>query len=333
MLKEIIATCLLSGSISAKPLSVTVKTHINDVSETTYDGGILNVYGAYNFRESFTGLTLPFEYHAATYIFEDVSDTGGGPYYKQVVPFSKNDNTSDRLFLYKLNVEYDDGYTVFDFYCYNGQEDLFQFTTYYVDTLDNVSLKALMFNVSSSFYFSGDDGLLFNYYFTQEDNSYVVSYDGYFCFNNNVQSIPSKFCVLGSIMFNNEISYGLTNYAYSSGQFGLLQYDLENYVFDYKLYEFPLNKKYVIDNNFLFNGVKMSTATRTTLNQYGFFGYVRNNNYDNTDFHDMIFTLMDSPIYMISRLLNFELFGLNMFIALAGFLTICAILFLIRKFL
>ena len=82
MLKEIIATCLLSGSIGAKSLPVTVSVHY-DVAEvnSTYEKNV-SVHGVYNFRQ-----TPNFSYNHIfnnVYTFEDVSTTGGGPYYKQL---------------------------------------------------------------------------------------------------------------------------------------------------------------------------------------------------------------------------------------------------------
>lgn len=75
----------------------------------------------------------------------------------------------------------------------------------------------------------------------------------------------------------------------------------------------------------------MQADTYNELSQIGVFSYVRDTQYDDTDFHDLLFTIMDTPIYFFSRLFDFQFFGVNLYIALSGLITLAIVVIIIRK--
>lgn len=331
MIQSLIASALLSFSIGAKSLPVTVPvTHdfITKAADSDYEKSVY-IHGAYSFRQN-PSYSFPSQYYSHRYTFEDITPNGGGPYYKQLVPISIP-NVNDRLYLRYFDIEYDDGYCTFDFYCYNGQEDLYTYSTSWSSTLENVTYRALMFNVNPSFYIGGTEGWFFDNYFTLEGNAYVTTYTGYYSFSQGLTDINSKFAVYGTTMFNNILGTGLTNYVYTSDTFGLYTYDTATGYYDLTTYTLPFNSMYVSGANVNFVNAKMTNETKTLLESVGIFSYQQDNTYNDATFNDLLFSVVDSPIYMISRILNFELFGVNLFIALTGLLTIVVIVMLVRK--
>lgn len=334
MINEIIATILLSGSIGSKTIPVTVPVHSepivqrNDSTEFTKN---VQIHGVYNFRTN-PSFSYPQQYYSHRFIFEETGDSGVGTHYKNLVPFTLNNNSNGYYFLRYIDMEYDDGYTTFDFYCYDGQEDLFTFSTAWVNTLENVTYRSLMFQVLTDIYIGGVDGWFFDNFFTLEDNPYVTSYTGYYSLQVGLNEISSSFITFGNMMFNNQLGYGLTNKGISSGMLGFFQYDLETGYYSYSLYSLPLNLYSATGNNMMFTNVKMSNQTRTVLESVGIFAYVKDSSMDNTTFGDMIYSVVDSPIYMLYRMLNFDLFGVNLFLALTAMLTLVVVIFCIKKF-
>lgn len=181
----------------------------------------------------------------------------------------------------------------------------------------------------------------FNIFFTHDDNAYVTSYSGYYNFTNT-STINSPFNVFGGFTFNNSLYFGLTNSLYGvfndsfrCAHWGYPDDWTSNGVvngFYYESYDLPISSSQVVNSNFQFNNVKLSNDSYDLLSTVGTWQFVRDTSYDNADFYDLMFAIADTPIYFISRILSFELFGMNLFVALTGLLTVCAILVLIRKF-
>lgn len=61
-------------------------------------------------------------------------------------------------------------------------------------------------------------------------------------------------------------------------------------------------------------------------------GYTEGSGSDNT-FVGMIFAIADIPIHIISSIFGFELFGINLFVALCSILSLLMVIWVIRKFL
>lgn len=68
---------------------------------------------------------------------------------------------------------------------------------------------------------------------------------------------------------------------------------------------------------------------RNALESYGIFQYV--NDTPPTTWYEMILSTMDAPIYYLRQLLSFELFGINLFIAFSGLMTLLVVIFVIKK--
>lgn len=326
MFKELLATLLLSGSIGAKTQTIKEPRRL--------DNDIISVYGNYNFNNTFVyngDGSLDGWYYI---YFEDISDekhyinpiscTAWGSHYYYLTEIEIYlDANNVELYLDYYDV-YSTGHIELDF---SNEDTLADFNSGYRDVI-------LQF--SNQYILHDDLAVVFDIFFTKEDNVYVKSYDGYYSFLNNLTDINNNFFVHGSINFNNKLSRYMTNctdgmLGGNTSSFVCSYFDVIYLYYIPSVYSLPLNKNDVTSNQLLLSNCKMSLNSYNTLSQVGSFTYVRDNSYDNTNFHDLIFTLMDSPIYMLSRLLSFELFGMNLFIALCGLLTLILIVALIKK--
>lgn len=176
---------------------------------------------------------------------------------------------------------------------------------------------------------------LFNTFFTTDVNEYFTTYTGYYSMNNQIANWQDVFA-FGNFTFNDSM-YFVVSSVFDGG--GIPSSTLYGWRYDYAYgypylafddYALPLRNS-VPSNQFYFTGVKMPKYSYNRLTSYGVFAFVRDTSYDDTEFKDVLFAVMDSPIYMLSRLLNFELFGMNLFLALCGLVTIWILLFLFKK--
>lgn len=336
MLKEIIATFLLSGSIGAKSLPVTVPVHTYRESAVVND--TLSIYGVYNLHDTFVfDDTIPSNVY--TIILENRGEgTTESPTWRQRCPFAYATETYYRQnYLYQINFDHRyQGEITIDMYFYDLylNEDAVSFTLYDGETLTEQSseVASLFFYCHDSILLHGDIAKVFDSCFTTADNNYTTSYTGYYSFLTTLTSLPQNVCVLGNMLFDNSSSFGFTNYGYTSNKLGFFKYSLEDNAYSVYLYDLPFNKNVISTNNLMLTNCKMTKTTKTYLDSVGFFGFVRDTSYDDITFKDFFFSLVDTPVYFASSLLSFELFGVNLFIALTGLLTLCCILLLIKKF-
>lgn len=196
--------------------------------------------------------------------------------------------------------------------------------------------KDTYFNVGNSFNLNSAYNVrVFNYFFTNDDNEFVTSYDGYYNFINNSPIMTTTgFSIIGNIVLNNRINFYLSFYStnnYSINYCAYLWYSALDNHNTLSNYIFPFRNNEVYSKNIYLNGVKMSRTAYTLLSQVGTFSYVRDISYDNTDFHDLLFSVADTPVYFVTQFLNFELFGMNLFIALSGLITLAIVIVVIRK--
>lgn len=319
MIKELVATLLLSGSIGVKaPIQ---PKRVNE------DYFVIN--GVYNFCETFDFTKLGYDDYEVNIVFEDVNDLA----YTTPITFN-NDYASDNFYLAGIQIH---AYDIIDvdvtFYYYDSY--LTQYTEEITiergDDFQDFGIKALMFYCHRTIILHDDDAIIFSNIFTTEDNSLVTSYTGYYSFFSS-QTTANHFFVYGSCLFNNEMYYGFTSHGVESTSVKFFYYDVNELYYTTRDYVLPLNGGNITNRNILCTNCKMSVQSKDHLSNIGLFSYVRDTSYDNTDFKDLMFSVMDSPIYMLSRLLGFELFGVNLYIALASLLTIVALLVLIRKF-
>lgn len=336
MLKEIIATFLLSGSIGAKSLSVTIPVHSYRESAVVND--TLSIYGVYNLKELFL-FDDTIEGGVYDVILENRGEgTTESPTWRQRCPFAYATQTYYRQnYLYQISFDYRyrDEVTI-DMYFYDLylNDDMVSFTLYHDDYVSEqtTEVASMFFFCHDNILLHGDAAKVFDSCFTTIDNSFTTSYTGYYSFITTISSLPQNVCVLGNMLFDNSSSFGFTNYGYTSNKLGFFKYSIEYNAYSVYLYDLPFNKNVISTNNLMLTNCKMTKTTKTYLESVGFFGYVRDTSFDNVTFKDFFFSLVDTPVYFASSLLSFELFGVNLFIALTGLLTLCCILLLIKKF-
>ena len=327
MIKTLFATALLSFSVGAKSI---------DHREAVTNNQATYVNGVYNLKNEFQFNTGDFSQTEYTIQFEDITqqksfvnpiscylDTGVILYYVASLTFDLSDS-------HEIGLE---------FTAYNNYEDTsFGFRVGDGDSLNDIDTDYtdLIVQFRGAYTLIGDEADLFNLIFTHEDNIYTTTYNGYYSMSNNA-NINNIVGIFGAISFNQYVYTYVTNRAddlffdYQKLNFGY--FDVTTDMFQEKSYYVPFDKNYVYSNNLLISNGKMTLQTYQRLSTYGVFAYERDTSYDDSDWKDLLFSVMDSPIYMISRLLNFEIFGINLYIALAGLLTIVVIVFCVRKFL
>lgn len=328
MIKELVATLLLSGSIGVKTQTIQPRRVITD----NY-----TIYGCYNFRDSWDGLlSITENDYSTSIVFESPGDGSNTPLWSMRTPLVTGDNSHQQLYLKSIGLVFSSADYSLDitFYCYDLWTNDFEpsFTIERGDDLTDFGYGGLFFYCHDSIILHGLQAQFFTALFTTDDNYYNVSYTGYYSFTSNLTTIPNYIAGLGSMLFNNSLTYGFTNYGYSEHSLGFYSYDVVDRVYYINVYSLPFDTKVVNSSNILMTNVKMSKTTKQFLENVGIFAYVRDSSYDNTTFQDLFFSVMDSPIYMLSRLLSLEIFGINLYIALTGLLTICVILVLIKKF-
>lgn len=336
MLKEIIATFLLSGSIGAKSLPVTTPVHTYKESAVVND--TLSIYGVYNLRDLYT-----FDLTIYSGVYDIVLEQRGegtteSPTWRQRCPFAYANQTYYRQnYIYQISFDHRyQGEVTIDMYFYDiyGSDDSVSFTWVDGEDVDDLGtdIASMFFYCHDSILLHGDIAKVFDECFTTADNNYTTTYTGYYSFLSTISSLPQNVCVLGNMLFDNTSSFGFTNYGYPSNKLGFFRYSIEYNAYSVYLYDLPFDKNVISTNNLMLTSCKMTKTTKTYLESVGFFGYVRDTSYDNVTFKDFFFSLVDTPVYFASSLLSFELFGVNLFIALTGLLTLCCILLLIKKF-
>lgn len=331
MFKTLFATLLLSTSIATP----TLKADVLQPKKASNSQNI--IYGSYNYKsdlDSLFDVYRQYGYFDETLTFYDGDNAN---YYN--CSFYKNSSTYQDLYLHSIKFVMSSGsfspvmtitYELYDLYAndfsFNVAWDVGD------DNFVDISNNAIIFNVFSSIYVSGLLYDTFNAIYTHDDNIHTTTYNGYYNFTYNGTLTDSSIYVTGSCLFNNSLYLGFSNFQVPGG-IRFYYYDVENSYYSGIALDYPFTAEYInYGTNILINNGKMPVSTYTYLSSVGVFSYVRDANYDNTGFQDLLFSIMDSPIYMITRLLSFELFGVNLFVALTGLLTIVVILVLIRKF-
>lgn len=330
MFKSLIATALLSFSVGAKSI---------DHRESAATNQSIYVNGSYNFQQSFTFDTDDFDLSDYNIVFDN-SDVKS---YSNPISFY-NSNSSHFYYLSSINFNTNTGvsdliiltFNIYDVYSVNSFSVRFYDGDYIYDV--DSDYADMIINFRNTYILTGDEAKLFKIFFTKEDNDLTTTYNGYYSFNNNISSINNWFFISGAISFNNRVYNVFTNkgdgvVGSSATAICGSYFNIEQNQYYMQSFGLPFDRNYVSSNNVLMSNAKMSKVSYNILTNYGVFAYQHDPTYDDADWKDLLFSVMDSPIYMISRLLNFQLFGINLYLALAGLLTIVIIVFCVRKFL
>lgn len=343
MLKEIIATFLLSGSIGAKTLPVTVPVHdvFNETADIDFSISPQVVTGVYNFRDVVDIVGLRNELNTSSYVeyFQvDRFVNGGMPFERHNCPISI-ENVTYWLEGFTLEFERNDLTIYFDYYYpqHYGNELVIGFELNDRNLSDRGSTaQELIFNIRDGLILSSNGAKCFDALFTHYDNAYTTTYNGYIHFmNSNTFSYP--FTAFGTEIIDTAMYYDLLVPMQPSGTYlnnTIIVQKSNYYTYDFIFYEdvsyqVPLPS---YNRDWLTGNYKMSLTSKRNLGYIAYYGYVRDTSFDNATFKDFFFSLVDTPVYFASSLLSFELFGVNLFVALTGLLTLCCILLLIKKF-
>lgn len=331
-----VAVCLMScfGNSQSKQQDQPKKTNIQCSVQNQ------RIFGTYNWRDSF-------DFSDFTVVDDGVYTIDFEPNYLEHYRFLNPLWISDiEYYCRKIEIttNFNNDYCEIALYAYT--RDDFRITFPFIID-DGASITDISFEgngsapnlgvilyVREAFYSNPSTVKIFDAIFTHDDNAYTYTYSGYYNFNSNLSSIGYPIGVYGYLNFNNYVYYGFTNryyYEISSGELYFAFYREELFGFDAYTYVLPFDDKTILSKNILMSGCKMSIDTYTKLSQRGIFAYQRDTTYDDTDFEGLLFTIADTPVYFFSQFLNFELFGMNLFIALSGLITLLVVIFIIRK--
>lgn len=342
MFGNLFAAFLLSASIGVKSLPVTVPVP-RSVSAPSY----VNVYGSYNFKNVMGDFTT-IEDGTYTLQFQELS-INNEVVNLDIVPIHRSIENYNIYYCDYIEFNVDDYHCDVDFFVHNYSMSHPITWSYSFDSEDSLAdlgaqdYDDLIFEVRQSYLIHDDLAKLFNLIFTTDENVYTHNYSGYYSFNNGLTSTNNPIAVFGYYIFNQRSYTLMFNYGDGVhgdnihglylGYYQVIDETGSNYEgFSIEAITLPFNQNTTMSSNIYMTNVKMSHKTYLRMQNVGVFAYVRDTSYDNTGFKDLLFGIVDTPVYFVSSLLSFELFGVNLFVALTGLLTICCILLLIKKF-
>lgn len=351
MILELIATGLLAYGVASNSVNRVYgnsndsnDNHIVEKLDLPRNNAFSNsVFGAYNWRDEFDWQDI-YDSMPVNQIFTYEFDASTSNYYVPIWcnVFNQANSSYSYAYLQKIELSYRDDNTydddaVFTLYFYDYDGDTYNYTFTLWSGVPSTQ-QELIINFRQSYTFNDIYHHVFDIFFTSDDNTWVTSYNGYYNFANTTTLFNAPFGVYGSIAFNNTITFGMSNTFVTQSNSGYANHNVwfdsyDNTTLSYGVtrYYYPFDRNSVVSSNLLFNNVKMSKTSYNYLGLVGIFSYQRDSSYDDTDFHDLLFGVMDSSLFMLSRLLNFDLFGMNLFVAFSGLLTLAVVIVVIRK--
>lgn len=301
MLKELFITGLLSFTVGSTPLKYVPKHNAN---------GVYQLYGCYCYRDHFDSEILRdvhIDYTFVDYLHTDVQ-----------VMVSFDDSYPYTTTLRTFEISYVTDYYHIDMYDgeYNLDEDI-----HYLDYLYDLNLSSheLVLYFYEPFNVTYDAYNVFNALFTDNGNEWVTNYSGWYTLTSYTTTV--NFNVNGFFTCDNNFYNHLAYYSTT------LQADLYGYNDSLTIIN---DRKFVAkSSNILINNTLIADYNRTEMLKCGVFAYV----YEPVEytFGDVIFSVVDAPVYMLSQLFSFELFGLQFYVAFMGIVTIVLICFILKK--
>lgn len=317
MLKEIFASILLSTSI-ATPSSKVVPLRANEQSQVA-------INGYYNFKDE---MEWPNQY-GSFYVKQTTDDIEMYVYYanyynlvnefKVTYSFQNPPN-----YLIRIDITYyseDDDTTRTEVWTSSGTNGGYTYLSNY-----STEFKEMILYFPSTFYYTETRNNAFSNFFTTLNNAYITSYNGYFNFALNYSSTDLD--LRGTFIIDNNLYYEVLDR--DNGNLYGYYYDYVegNRVFKYKrIFGSNVAPK---NRNIFMQVSKLPNSQRDMLNQVGVFAYVQPEVQSYT-FGEFFFSILDAPIYYLSSLFSFELFGVNMFMALTSLLTLAILVLVIKK--
>lgn len=311
MFKTIFTTLMLCTSIGTPIIKSPSKLYTSNT-----------IYGMYSFRNEFltpeTLVDFPLqeiynwgEYgDIRCYLYEDNAGYGNYVTVRHIDLGVGGDS-------YELYISVGEDYVYIDS-SFNNDEgvlyfssDRYRYFTLYVPTPTYLSDTALMY---------------FKCFFTGTGNNYVTYYDGYY----NLGAYPlnntgtNGYNVYGNFIIDNNVYTEMT-FDYGNND-KIIAYGQGN-PSGYVVYE---NNAYKTANrNVLIQNTLLPYPIRAYLSNSGTFTYVPPTT--TNDFADLIFSVMDAPVYYLTSLFSFELFGIQFYIAFMSIVTLLLIVAVVRK--
>lgn len=328
MLKELIVTSLLSFSVGSLPLK-----HVNNLS----NNGVYSLKGGYCLRDV-VGNDMGDGFYDRvgddTYIIYDSTDYADGMPDIYAFWYHTNDYITIREFSIYVAMDEIDTYGLFNFSISLGEEEIYQNNVSTGDHLGefDITTRNCIVYFPVSYYVDMDTYHAFTSLFTGVGNDYISLYSGYYSFVN--ASYHVNYELMGNVMNNNSL-YNMVTYTGLENGYNapvncscsLVDYDD---FYGGTLYSDVItNGKFSGDKRLLFDNVLIPNYIKTYMQNSGVFAY----QYDSVDFDfgDMVFSVMDAPVYMLSQLFSFELFGIQFYVAFMGIVTIVLICFVLKK--
>lgn len=295
-----------------------VSSHVPVRESSNY---VYSLYGSYCFRNHMTyeKESLPDEY---TYLDYDTVD-----YYARMTFQLNYDGTYNyNTVIDNLDIRYDDEYESYILHIYDGDYTLRLWLTddeWLADQYEECYTMILYF--PSPFNVTADGYRLFNTFFTGDGNEWVDRYSGWYTITNPQYTSNIKLNGFFNVDNNiyNEIEFVDHNFT---------AYYHDEYSYDYygaSKVDVIVNSQLKVSSLLYFDSVLIPSYLDYNFRQVGTFSY----QYTPVEytFGDMIFSVVDAPIYMLSQLFSFELFGIQFYVGFMGVVTLLLICILVKK--
>lgn len=335
MLFQLIATGLLAYGVATSSVNVNngysnnnsnfnIDNSLNALNEVSYG----NLIGSYNFKEFFDFSNID---RRVSDVFVYFTDS-----YELIAPFSYGSFVGYLNYI-SFEVDYfadtDFATSIFVYFEYfDPTNNAINNINLTIDNLDSVTdLGAygyVMFSVFNSIIVDVDTLLIFDSLFTHEDNTYITSYTGYYSrLSGGALLSNQQYVILGNLTIDNRLVYDLVFYSNNNTNINSMSYAIWD-VANSKITQVGING---LNFNYIYmSNVKMSRSTFNTLNgSIGVFQYIAP--VEPSNFEDLLFGIADSQLYFLASLLNFDMLGINLYIALSGLITLGIVIFIIRK--
>lgn len=333
MLGSLLASILLATSFGT-PL---LKHNPNKVSGDTY-----SLHGAYVLRDNFAPYYTEFidKYEDNYYSFSQNFTTGENNYYRCLFYYNSNyyyggfDTFTLALDVHNndcditINLDMDDNGTGSTIIVPDAdKEDADTLVSLFNYATNNNSVKYHILYINNYIRITQQDYDIFNVFYTASGNEYNTYYNGYYTFVNNwtntfYWSVPMTF-IADNNMYNVLTRLGDTN--------GLRAYSdayMENNTYPHlDVYD---SSGYHLKDRTVYIGGMIPNWLYDKMSIVGTWGYVPKPVEEYT-FGEFLFSIMDAPVYYLYSLFNVEIFGMNLFIAFSSLITLCIVVFVIKK--
>lgn len=316
MIKTLLATIIVTLSCSGtSSLKVATPKRANVIQEISGFYCLKDTLGSMDLQSFYFGdTTSPFRYYVYSYDENLFIPMNNMTISQQVV--------SNVWYLNIVNSNYDES---------NGT-----LNDQYIVTVNSHDLSA-QGNKAKNFYIyvstpytvnsqTGNYGR-FMEFFTNYCNVYMTSYTGWYSFND---VLGDDYQLLGNFSANNTL-YGYLDYV---GNTNILFQNPERFYPDrpqgvsYYLYK---DGSWQNQNKNVYMQVTMFPKyVYDNMTNHGVFAFIPYDIQVNS-FQDFFFSIMDSPVYYLYSLFNFNLFGMNLFFAFCGLITLCIVVIVIKK--